>query len=179
MKSPLMQALKYSLILITFMYIILSIPLILLYPNISFILKFLNEMGLITLLGMVVSFEIALFVYFSQLEEKKKEQKNEQKKLLDSLIAELKIISHQGFETYFGHTKGNIQWYKEEIEKNQPNTLDYPINQLSFQNYITKFDSNICKKIKFEKLIRSLSYLNDKVFEINNHTEKLKELKDN
>lgn len=177
MIKPLYKTLIFGLVFITIIYLIVSLFSFIFFPNVILeSLKNLETYGLISLLSILVASLIAIYIYYSEKYSQYKGSKREQIKLIDSILAELKIISSDSFETYFGCTKGNLEWYREEIENNVPKKLDHDINKLSFQEYITRLDSNICRYINFEKLVRSLSYLNDKITQINSHTNELKNM---
>ena len=181
MKDYLMKTIYSGLFIFLFYIFVLTLIFIIImwcYPIIVFeSLKLLNDIGIIFAIG------IAWFIYSRESKERKKLEEKEQIKLIDSILAELDIISSDSSKIYFidsegKHTTtiGNMNWYGETIFKIYHKKLDHKINKLSFQQYITKLDSNICKKIEFPELIRSLSYLNDKIEEINLHTNELKKI---
>ena len=157
MKKYLMKTIFYSTLFIFLLYVfvltVIFTILLISCPIIIFeSLKLLNELGLITIIGIISAMVIASFIYFRESEEGKKLEEKEQIKLIDSLLAELTIISSGLFDTYFDDdkTRGNLEWYECEIKNNNYSALDHKVNKLSFQQYITKLDSNICKKIEFQ-----------------------------
>ena len=177
MIKPLGKTFIFGLIFITVLFSIIYIFNFVFFPNAIFdTLNNLENYGLISLFSILVASLIAIYIYYSEKYSQYKKDKREQVKLVNGLLAELNIISSDSSETYFGCTKGNLEWYNEEIGNDVPKKLDHDINKLSFQEYITRLDSNICRNINFEKLVRSLSYLNDKIAEINHHTNRLKNM---
>ena len=117
---------------------------------------------------------LALITFCNEISKRHDEKVDNQIALLDSLLAELETISSDKSEIYGGDdSKGNLQWYLENINSKNENKLDHDINSISYSSYITKLNKNILNLLNFKKLVRTLSYINDKIMQINTHTKKL------
>ena len=163
MKSPLMQALKYALILITSIYIILSIPLILFNPNVFSILKYLNELGLITLLGIVVSFFIVLFIYFSELDDKNKRYIKNQEEILKNTLLEIFFLTKKNIKLEENMFGGHIKYFKDALGKS-----GVPHHDMRLLTENSKLDYTI-KNNKTDKVKQLIFHANDKINLLNNY----------
>lgn len=137
----------------------------------------LESVGFNTVFVGVVALVAAYWIFAIEKEGRKKERIKNQMKLIDGLIAEIDIIS--ALQSYvYGkkdHTIGNLIWYEECLKDfKRINELDHEVNKINFDKYIAEFDASICKEIELKKLFRTLSYLNDKVFQINHYVENMK-----
>lgn len=148
------------------MFFGISLTLIVIYFN--FLSEIFNQhQGWVTIISIFAALFSAYVFYNLEKEDRSKKDIVEQLKIIEGLIAELEILSSTESVSYFNPTEGNLNWYKKELEKETPKNLDHSINSLNFNNYITSLDKNICQNIDFLKLVRSLSYMNDKISQIN------------
>ena len=137
-------------------------------------LKTLASYDLNTIIIGTITIIIAIIALCVELRKSFERKVENQIKLIDSLLADLENISSDYSEVYGGEpTKGNLQWYKEQILLKNEMSLDHEINKISYDSYITQFEGYLLTKIKFKKLVRTLSYINDKIREINHHTKEL------
>ena len=137
-------------------------------------LKTLASYDLNTIIIGTITIIIAIIALCVELRKSIERKVENQIKLIDSLLADLENISSDYSEVYGGEpTKGNLQWYKEQILLKNEMSLDHEINKISYDSYITQFEGYLLTKIKFKKLVRTLSYINDKIREINHHTKEL------
>ncbi len=169
----------YLLTFFLIIFLIYSFLFLILSPELttSFFKKLVSY-DLNTMIIGIITIVIALITLCVELKKNFERKVANQIKLIDSLLADLENISSDYSEVYGGEpTKGNLQWYKEQILLKNEMSLDHEINKISYDSYITEFESSILTKINFKKLVRTLSYINDKIREINYHTEELQKIK--
>ena len=131
--------------------------------------------SIIQIVGIVSTITIAIILYNLERREFFRDKVREQIKILASLKAELTILSGLNTEIYGGDTTiGNLDWYRDKIFNNRIVDLIHPINRLSFENYTSIINSSICNRVDVAKLVRSLSYINDKIYTINQTIDKLR-----
>ncbi len=142
-------------------------------------IKFFYEGGMLEIGSIILIIYLALWELHNQRTSEYRKQLSNQLKLLKSISAELDILSSEKSEIYNdGSTvKGNLNWYIEEINKN-PRSLDHTINHINFELYTISLDNTICKKLEVSKLVRTLSYVNDKINQINVRVLKLQNSKE-
>ncbi len=145
-------------------------------PLIDF-LKTLASYDLNTIIIGIITIFIAIIALCTELRKSFERKVENQINLIDSLLADLENISSDSSEVYGGEpTKGNLQWYKEQILLKNEMSLDHKINKISYDSYINKLEGNLVRKIEFKKLVRTLSYINDKIREINYHIKELQKI---
>jgi hypothetical protein len=183
-----MENIKFRILKILFIIVFILLFFLIFLPFCFFcFFETFNELGLITLFGVAITIIIAYWTYQKERLVVVREKTTNQLKVILSLLGELEILTSQKSETYWVNTKGNLNWYLEIFEKNKKNKftkekksinpfleLDHPLNPISFVSYLSIIDSSICRNINVSKLIRTLSYINDKIFQINYYVDLLK-----
>ncbi len=180
MKFELKDMINWTIIFILIFLLLIFILIIIIFCCfILDILYILNQTGLITIIGIIIPTLTAILILKVHLSENENKRIQGQIKIIDSLLAELEVISslRNDYYCYGNPPKGNLDWYLEKIreergytnkeEKRPINELDHEINKISFQNYITKLDASIFKKLNIKRLVRTISYVNDKILQIN------------
>jgi len=161
-----MRIIGRALLKVALFFIIVILGVLLIINSFAYSLKIqFNEFLLGTLaqfLGIIFASFIAFYLFEKGKIESRKGYIQNQIKILEGIFNELLILNGEGLEIYGGQiTKGNL-----DALKNKEN-IGHDVNHIQFQEYVTQFDQSLLRLINVGKLIRTLSYINDKITIIN------------